>query len=275
MIQQQMKELNELRTRKKVLVSAMAQIIDTSAPQGLTEEQVNAYQAHKEQLTDINGRLRTFEDMAALELPRAIRELPDSALAGGDSWQQPASRARGRRYRDLFPESAQAKNDGGFQNFAEFLSVLHSGRFDERLNSIQISATMSEGIGSAGGFLVPEEFSSWLLDTSLEDEIVRPRATVYPMLSATRKVPGWDGQDHSTSLFGGFTGTWLAENGSATEVDPKLRLIELTARKLACFTKSSNELIADGLGLEQQLTSALVRALGWYLDLAFLTGTGA
>jgi HK97 family phage major capsid protein len=53
---------------------------------------------------------------------------------------------------------------------------------------------MGETVPSGGGFAVPEEFAAWLLDSSLESEIVRPRATVWPMKSDTIKVPGWDAQ---------------------------------------------------------------------------------
>jgi HK97 family phage major capsid protein len=80
---------------------------------------------------------------------------------------------------------------------------------------------------------------------------------------------------HTSSLFGGLTGTWLAELGAATEVFAKMRQIQLTTKKLACYTAASNELVADGVDFDRQIQTALVKTIGWYLDYAFLQGTGA
>jgi len=95
------------------------------------------------------------------------------------------------------------------------------------------------------------------------------------MISETKKCPGWDMSDHKNSLFGGLTAEWLPESGPATEVFAKLRQIMLTARKLACYTSASNELVADGVSFEQQLQDALVKTIGFYLDYSFIQGLGA
>jgi len=65
----------------------------------------------------------------------------------------------------------------------EFLRTLHSGRADNRL----INASMVEGIPEFGGYSVPEEYGAFLMDKSLENEIIRPRATVWAMGSETKK----------------------------------------------------------------------------------------
>ena len=176
-----------------------------------------------------------------------------------------------RDYRSMFGLE-RGLDRGGFRSFNDFLTVVSSGKFDERLN---IRAVNSETVPSGGGFSVPEEFAAWLLDASLESEIVRPRAQVWPMKSDVLKVPGWDAATHSSSLFGGLTGTWLAELGAATEVYAKLRQIQLNAKKLAIYTAASNELVADGVDYERQIQEAMVKTIGWYLDYAFLQGTGA
>jgi HK97 family phage major capsid protein len=195
-------------------------------------------------------------------------------LATGQSWPtgpdaQPI-RPTGRDYRSLFGLRA-GLDRGGFTDFNDYLTVMSSGRFDPRL----VTATMSESIPSSGGFSVPEQFAAWLLDSSLELEIVRPRATVWPMQTESLKVPGWDAATHTSGLFGGLTGTWLGELGAATEVSAKFRQILLQAKKLACYTSASNELVADGIDFDRQIQTALVKTIGWYLDYAFLQGTGS
>lgn len=178
-------------------------------------------------------------------------------------------KARGKDYRNMFG-LASLQTDG-FKSFNEFLTVLNSGKFDDRLRQ-DIQNSMSETVPSSGGFAVPEQYAAWLLDASLESEIVRPRATVWPMSSDSLKVPGWDASTHTSSLYGGLTGTWISELGASTEVTAKMRQIQMTAKKLACYTSASNELVADGIDLESQITQALVKTLGWYMDYAFIHG---
>ena len=185
-----------------------------------------------------------------------------------------AGNRHGRTYRSLFygDEGAALGNDG-FENFGEFVGILSSGRYDPRLRGS--TRAMTEGIPSEGGFLVPEEYSAMLLDAALESEVVRSRATVYKMERQTRKVPGWDGFDHTSNLFGGFSGSWLSEGGTATRQNAKLRQIQLTAKKLGIYTQASRELVEDGMSYGEQISGAMTQAIGWFLDYAFLRGTGA
>ncbi|HOG17669.1 MAG TPA: phage major capsid protein [Syntrophales bacterium] len=200
---------------------------------------------------------------------------PFTLTAGMENPVARGGASKGRDFRSLFGiQKGVALDRGGFQDFNEFLSLLHSSRADQRLKVAETRA-MSIGTPSAGGFIVPEDFAAWILDASLEGEIVRPRATVWPMLSESKKVPGWDMSDHKNTLFGGLTAEWLAESGTATEVFAKLRQIMLVARKLACYTCASNELVADGVSFEEQLSGALVKTIGFYLDYSFIQGTGA
>lgn len=193
-----------------------------------------------------------------------------------ENTQTPANAraARGRDYRSLFGiPKTQELDKGGFKDFNEFLSILHSGRSDDRLK--METRAMTVGSPAEGGWIVPDQMSAWLLDASLESEVIRPRATVWPMIGPTKKVPGWDMSNHTGSLFGGLKASWIAESAEATEVYAKLRQIALTARKLAVYTSASNELVADGISFEQQLEGALVKTIGWYLDYAFIQGSGA
>lgn len=183
-------------------------------------------------------------------------------------------RPTGRKFAEMFP--TVALDAGGFRSADEFLATLHSGLADQRLiPAYGLRATSTVGVPSEGGFAVPTQmFAAWL-DASLESEIVRSRADVRPMTSDSAVAPGWDDLDHTSNLYGGFAGEWLAEAGDMTAQTPKLRLIQLTARKLGILARVSNELLADGMGFEQQLGIAITRSLGWFLDQAFLFANGA
>lgn len=137
-------------------------------------------------------------------------------------------------------------------------------------------ASMLEGVPSTGGFSVPEPLAAQWLDDSIESEIIRPRATVWPMESSSRRVPGWDTSNQTGgSMFGGFAMAFLAEEAEGTPQTGKLRMIQLTAKKGAIFVDISNELREDGQGFEAQLDRAMRTSIGYGLDKYFVSGTGA
>ena len=71
--------------------------------------------------------------------------------------------------------------------------------------------------------------------------------------------------EQRTSIFGRFFSAQTA----------KTRKIELVAKKLGLLTEASNELLSSGVSFRDQLEETITRALGWFLDDAFLNGTGA
>ncbi|MCK9364017.1 MAG: phage major capsid protein [Syntrophales bacterium] len=137
-------------------------------------------------------------------------------------------------------------------------------------------AQMVEGVFSSGGASVPEPLAAAWLDSSLESEVIRPRATVYSMESATRKAIGWDCKNQTGgSLFGGFSMQMLSETGTGTPQVGKLRVIELAAKKGGIFCEISNELSEDGMGIDAQIDNAIRLSIGYGLDNLFINGVGA
>ncbi|MCO5384432.1 MAG: phage major capsid protein [Desulfitobacterium hafniense] len=212
---------------------------------------------------------------AAIEMEKKTPVNSPMYSSYGDSAADDSTKAcltpESKLFKNMFHNNNLSK--GGFTNFNDFLKTVHSGRFDNRLGS-PIKNSMTEGIPSEGGFSVPEEFTAWLLDNSLESEIVRPRAQVWPMKTDTKKIPGWDAKNHSSGLYGGLNGVWMAEAGKGERQKGKLRTITLKAKKLAIFTSVSNELLDDGLSFESQLGSAMFNTIGFDMDVAFFTGNG-
>ncbi len=167
----------------------------------------------------------------------------------------------------------EARDAGGFRNMREFLNVVGSQRFDQRLRVM--NASMSEDVGPDGGFLVPDVYVRAMLDASLESEIVRPRASIVPMTSKTATVGGFDTLNHTGGSIGGFTLQWMGELGTGTRQKGKVRKIQLTAKKAAIFTQASNELAEDAPGFNNELETTLIQAVGWGLDYYAINGTGA
>lgn len=274
-------DLKKMRQRFHSEIPAEADAILAAAKaegRDVTAEElgkIEALKAEKDalavQITSDERRLGVCPSLTAGPWASGLRTPGTPATIAGLPSKPSRALGGGKRYAEMFCRDGGGLSNDGFGSLEEYLSTLHSGLADNRLR-----AAMGSGTGSGGGFLVPEEFAAQLLDKSLENEIVRPRCDVQPMVSDTKKIAGWDGLDHTGgSLFGGFTGQWLAEEGTATDQLAKVRLIDLRTRKLAIFTRASNELIADGMSFEAMLGEAMVAAVGWHLDYAALRGSGA
>jgi HK97 family phage major capsid protein len=225
-------------------------------------------------MASINQEIEHLEACFALGGDKApeIRSLnpPLRPELGDTGGYRPGSPPQNRTFRGMFPDVSL--NNGGFKSQDEFLEILSSGRHDPRL----IRATHTEGLPSEGGFSVPVEYAAQWLDLSLVSEIVRPLASIWPMQSSSRKVPGWDLLDMTGgTCFGGFEMQFLGEGGTGSYQTGKLRQIEMNAKKGAIYTQMSNELLADGVNFSAQLQSALIGSVTYGLDKAFLQGTGA
>ena len=151
-------------------------------------------------------------------------------------------------------------------------STFFQALFSERFHPGLTKRALTETVPSDGGFLVPVEYSEQIHNVSLENELVMPMCTVQPMKSNELKLPAMTIGDHSSSLFGGFTASYTAEEGTMTAADPKVREMTLKAKKLTGFIKLSNELVQDIPNGEQQIIDICGKGLGWYRDKAFLKG---
>lgn len=227
-------------------------------------------------LTVLEAELMPLEQRAAdvaTELARWERFADEERRSPTNS-DAPASGTatmprRGRLFAQMF--AGVPLDNGGFKGGAEeFLAVLHSGLADPRL-----LATANTQVDSSGGFSVPSEIRAQWFDSSLENEIIRPRADVWPMTSSNISAPGFDDGNHTDTLYGGFAGAWANEGADLTLEEVKLRMVTMVARKLGILARVSNELIADGVGFDAQLGTAISKAIGWFLDRAFFAGNGA
>ena len=174
----------------------------------------------------------------------------------------------GRKYADVFAKTS----DGGFESLNEYMGTLFGGPSHPKYKQLQ----MEGGQGSKGGVYVPTMFAAEMLDASLEDEIVRPRATIRPMDTDELEIATFENQDHSSSTtYGGMSASWIGEGATATEVTGTTRKLKLKAKKLAIFSSASSELLSDSPAFGQEYEEAMTKAAGWNLDDAFLNGTGS
>lgn len=184
-------------------------------------------------------------------------------------------------------EKAAAKKSP-FKGFGEFLGAVRDfrmfGKYDPRLEYVnadgkiisgEATKTLTEGTDSAGGFLVYEEYRKELQMLELEQAVIRPGATVLPMRSDAINIPAVDETSRASNFYGGVVGYWIDEAATKTSSEPKFRNVKLIAKKLAGYTKISNELLADsGIAMEPLLTKMFAGVWGYMEDDAYINGSG-
>lgn len=240
---------NDILKSKKAAVEEMAELAKSGE--------------NAERLEELKGEIRAFDSrLEALDIA-------DKAKKDQKATFTPDIKKENRSIIEITGGPATNRTFAGMFNNGRKLEVN-----EEEIRAFR--ASMIEGSIPSGGASVPEPLAAKWLDDSIESEIIRPRATVWPMESATRKIPGWDVSDQSTgAMFGGFAMEFLPETGTGTPQVGKLRTIELTAKKGAIFAEASNELVEDGLGFDAQLDRAMKGSIGYGMDDYFINGVGA
>ena len=134
-----------------------------------------------------------------------------------------------------------------------------------RTNFRQISNVLSEGIDADGGYLVPEEYDSRLIESLEEDNVFRRLGTTITT-AGERKI-----NIAATKP----AAAWIDEGEALTFGDATFAQINLDAHKLHVAVKVTEELLYDNaFGLEAYILRQFSKALANAEEDAFLNGTG-
>jgi HK97 family phage major capsid protein len=132
--------------------------------------------------------------------------------------------------------------DARYERAGKWLLATMYGRKDARdwcdRKGVIITRAQSEGIGSAGGFLVPTELEQAIFDLRDSYGAFRRRACVWPMGSDSSLFPRRTG-----TATAAFIGEGAAVSSTSTNMDS----VNLTAKKLGAIVTLSNELAEDAI----------------------------
>ena len=130
---------------------------------------------------------------------------------------------------------------------------------------IQVKGQL-ETVNSAGGYLVPDEFSDQLVNLRELYGVYRANAHVEPMASDTKRIPRRD-----TTVTASFVG----EAQAGSESQQSFSQINLIAKKLMVLTTISNELNEDSLiNLGDTIAGEIAYAFAYKEDLCGFIGDG-
>lgn len=130
-----------------------------------------------------------------------------------------------------------------------------------------VEKALLAGEGSAGGFLIPEDFTSEII------ELLQPQAVVRRMGAISIPMPS--GTLPITAITGGATAYYVGESTNITPSQQAFGQIVLTAKKLAALVPISNELLrVPNAKADVIVRNDLISAIAKREDLAFIRGDG-
>jgi HK97 family phage major capsid protein len=126
---------------------------------------------------------------------------------------------------------------------------------------------LREGAPTAGGFLVPEEYSTDVIELLRAEAVVRQLGPqVLPMSTGTLRIP---------KITAGASAYYVGESQNITKSEPTTGQITLRWKKLAALVPVSNDLLRySSPGADALVRADMVRALASRGDQAFIRDIG-
>lgn len=164
----------------------------------------------------------------------------------------------------LFTSSGTSRTKTGYQtseNYRRnFVNAIRTNFKDGK-----ILGYLQEGIDASGGFLLPTEMHSELIEKMTQENILRQICTVI-QTQATHKID---------IVASAPTAAWVSEGADIPVSNAEFKQVQLGAYKMAVASKVSNELLADSYyPLESFLTDSFARAISLQEEESFLNGDG-
>lgn len=181
---------------------------------------------------------------------------------------------------------------GGFKNFIHFAhdvfkagaggrgetEALTTWRGKSEVIEKEVgSPSQSAGDAEAGGYLIPTEFSTMLMERAVERSDIMQRAMIIPMATNKLDIPYLDGFNEATGkVAGNIEFLWKGEKAAYAAKDFVLGLIELNLRKCTGLAYMTDEILKfSPISAEPILIRAFDHGLNKALTKAFIRGTGA
>lgn len=253
-----------LRAQHRDLLAQARQIVGPpDAPRALSEEEAAKVRSLLEEAARIRQQLETLSDLRA-QVEASERALP------------PESRFIAPETRTPAPPAKRSPEDR-VRMLGRFIRAVAAGRGDlgravewtrVHWGDEEVMKALQASVGTAGGFLVPDELSADVI------ELLRPASAVRrlnPLVIATDsgsfRIPGFAG---------GAAASYITEGANITVTEPSFRQVVLSYKKLAAIVPISNDLLRFASpSIDTLVRDDLVAAIAEESDKAFIRGSGS
>ena len=237
--------INELRAKRNQAWEAAKAFVETKRNSDglLSDEDAKTYAEMEKKVQAYGAEIERMEAMSAMDAQLSkptSTPITEKPMNGTPAAQKPKTGRASDAYR------------------ADMLKAL-------RTNFRNISNVLTEGIDADGGYLVPEEYDTRLIEGLTEENVFRKLGTTITT-SGERKI--------------NIAGTkpaaaWIDEGEALTWGDATFAQINLDAHKLHVAVKVTEELLYDNaFGMEKYILRQFTKALANAEEDAFLNGSG-
>lgn len=259
---QRLKDLRAKQAATAEKIEALIKAAESEAREVTDDEQT----ALADLEAELDGIVKEIEKAQRVEALKAklARPVPSPRETDVDGIKVPAQARRYSKLKAFRGETAQ--RDAYLSGMFFRATMMQDAKAIEWCKDKGVTLrAMSEGVNSAGGFLVPTEFETAVIDLREEYGVFRQNCRVVPMGSDSMTIP---------RRAGGVTAYWVGENSQITESAKAWDQVQLSAKKLAALSRLSSELaedavmnVADDLAQEMAYAFAVAEdAAGWNGD---------
>lgn len=238
--------INELREKRNQAWNAAKAFVETKRDKDglLSDEDAATYAQMEKKVQDYGAEIERMEAMAAM----------DAQLSKPTSSPITEKPMNGKPAEDKKPQTFRATD------------AYRSGMLNAlRTNFRQISNVLQEGIDANGGYLVPDEYDSRLIQVLNEENVMRSLGTAITTSG-----------EHKINIAATKpAAAWIEEGGALTFGDATFDQIILDAHKLHVAVKVTEELLYDNaFNLENYILEQFGKALANAEEDAFINGNG-
>ena len=240
-----MSKIIELRNKRNTLWErTKAFLEDHRDSNGLVE--ASAVEQYNKMAADVKAlgeEIKRLEDQMEM----------DAKLSAATSAPVHADPKAGQRKGNIRPTATNEYNDA-------FWNMMRG------MNTMEVRDALSVGVDQNGGFTVPDEFERQLIQALEENNIFSSLAKTIHTNSGTRTIP--IATDSGSA-------SWIEEGAAIQESDMSFSQETLSAYKLGCMIKVSNELLNDSaFDIAAHIAQRFGVRFGNAEEDAFINGTG-
>ena len=242
-----MKRLIQLQSRQAAIAKSMRALTDAAEKETreLNAEEVAKFEEFKKQLDAVKKDIEIENTIADAEKSAVV--VPDANVATAREAEQHADKpkatvpANARKYGSLKAFKGKDADERAYKSGMFLRATLFRDSEAARWckdAGMDISAAMSSTDNAKGGFLIPDEMLSGIIDLREQYGVFRQNCQIWPMGSDTLTI---------NRRSGGLTAYFVGESTAPTDSEPTWNQVQLTARKVATLTRMPKELAEDAV----------------------------
>lgn len=173
--------------------------------------------------------------------------------------------------------TAQERGQWGFQNFGEYIKAvkdasISGGKVDPRFIANAATTYGSEGVGADGGFAVPPEWRSTIMELVSPEDSLLSRTDQMPISGNSVTFPIDETTAHQTT--GGILAYWDSEAATINQSKPALKDLTVKTSRLTALVPVTEELLEDATAMGAYVQRKAGEKMAFKVTDAILNGTG-